>query len=98
MGLQKKGGSMTSYIYKVKNYIRGLIRLGALGSLLLASAQAKASQISASSMTVRTGTYDGGLSEILTASDGKILNLYTNQYGNLRVDFKFSTPVLPAKM
>ncbi|MGE4130748.1 MAG: endo alpha-1,4 polygalactosaminidase [Bdellovibrionales bacterium] len=41
------------------------------------------------SVTVRAGTSRGGVAGIVAAGDNKILNLYSNRRGKLRVEFKF---------
>jgi len=55
---------------------------------------AEAAQVSASSMSVSIGTYDGSVQNLVNASEGKGVKLYTNQRGNLSVVYKFPTSTL----
>jgi hypothetical protein len=67
-----------------------------LGSLL--STQAFGAQATAASMTVSVGSSNGTVSALALASEGKVVNLYTNGRGNLNVVLKFSATGLSSSI
>ena len=80
--------SITHYLNSVNDtWLKCLTLLTMSVSLSLPS---QAAESRATSMTINTGTSSGGVGNLALASEGKIVNLYTNGSGNLTATFKFS--------
>jgi hypothetical protein len=59
---------------------------------------ALAAQSSPASMTVSVGTYNGSVADLVNASEGRVVNLYTNRKGNLTATFKISASQLSSNL
>ncbi len=62
------------------------------------SAHAFGAQTMPNSMAVSIGSYNGKVGALAQANEGKVVNFYTNQKGNLRVDLKYNTAGLSANL
>jgi hypothetical protein len=74
-------------------------KLNQLGYLLfLISPYALAAQSVPTSMTVSVGSYNGSVAYLANASEGKVVNLYTNRKGHLTAIFKISASQLSSNL